>query len=256
VRNSPRFPVPSKAFSIVELEVALALLGIALAGVVPLVVIQSKQVRRIEAHLDDDVIYYVTPPPERWAARLGAAAAVLGTPPAPRPAAPVLLIDDGDAGYTETGTLWTDGQLPGAYHDDCRHNAAGPGGETAAWQFTGLAPGWYEVFVTWLEHPSLSSTTPYAVYEGAALVASFTVNQQLAPDGAVVGGRPWHSFGLLRVQGDTLRVVLTHEAGQVVQADAARIAPVRNEVVLRSVEKAPDSQEATAHVTIHVHIPP
>ncbi|MCR4412673.1 MAG: prepilin-type N-terminal cleavage/methylation domain-containing protein, partial [Thermoguttaceae bacterium] len=73
MRSLTRVPLPSKAFSMVELQVALALLGIALAGVVPLVVVQSKQIRRLEAHLDDDVTYYVTPPPERWASRLGAA---------------------------------------------------------------------------------------------------------------------------------------------------------------------------------------
>jgi len=64
------------AFSFLELQVALVLLGIALAGLVPLVVMQSKQLKKLEARLDHTATYYLVPSTSTWARKLGAPAAI------------------------------------------------------------------------------------------------------------------------------------------------------------------------------------
>ncbi len=72
-------------FSFLELQVALVLFGIALAGVGPLVVMQLKQLEKIESRFSDRTTYYLVPTTDQWARKLGAAASIKkfnpGTPP-------------------------------------------------------------------------------------------------------------------------------------------------------------------------------
>ena len=73
-------------FSLLELQVALVVFGIALTGLCPLVVMHSKQFKRLEGRFNPQTTYYVVPSPDRWARKLGAAASITtqspGTPPA------------------------------------------------------------------------------------------------------------------------------------------------------------------------------
>ena len=69
------------AFSFLELQVALVLFGIALAGLVPLVVMQSKHLKRIEGRLDHRTTYYLAPSSDDWASKLGAPATIETTDP-------------------------------------------------------------------------------------------------------------------------------------------------------------------------------
>src|SRR5262249_35240884 len=57
-----------------------------------------------------------------------------------------VIFDNGQPGYSEGGTGWTD--WSGGYGGGFRYNAAGTGTNTATWQATGLAPGNYDVQVT------------------------------------------------------------------------------------------------------------
>ena len=63
-------------FSFLELEVALALLGIGLSGLLPLVVMQSKQLKRIESRFDDQTSYYLAHSTNAWARKLGVPATI------------------------------------------------------------------------------------------------------------------------------------------------------------------------------------
>ena len=72
-------------FSFLELQVALVLLGIVLAGLGPLVVMQSRQLQRIEQRLNDTTTYYLVPSTATgaprsstylWSRKLGAAASI------------------------------------------------------------------------------------------------------------------------------------------------------------------------------------
>jgi type II secretory pathway pseudopilin PulG len=61
----------SRAFSLLEVVFAFTLLGITLAGLVPLVVMQSRYVGKLEARLDPDAVQHLIPSGDSWARRLG-----------------------------------------------------------------------------------------------------------------------------------------------------------------------------------------
>jgi prepilin-type N-terminal cleavage/methylation domain-containing protein len=63
-------------FSMLELQVALVVFGIALTGLGPLVVMHSRQLKRLESRFSPQATYYVTPSADLWSRKLGAAASV------------------------------------------------------------------------------------------------------------------------------------------------------------------------------------
>src|SRR5262245_24446757 len=101
--TAPRYRA---GFSFLELQVSFVIFGIALAGLFPLVVMQSRHLEKVEARLKPRTPYYLIPSTDEWARKLGAAARVMTQDPGPPPPPPVLTIDNGEAGYSETGTDW------------------------------------------------------------------------------------------------------------------------------------------------------
>src|SRR5262249_12226482 len=77
------------------------------------------------------------------------------------------VIDNGQPGYTEAGSGWTD--YAAGYNGGLRFHAPGGGANTAAWQVSGLAPGYYTVQATWNASGNHASNAPYAIYDGAVL---------------------------------------------------------------------------------------
>ena len=100
--------------------------------------------------------------------------------------------------------------------------------DTASWTFTGLAPGIYEVSVTWVGIRNRATNAPYTIYDGASQRGRpILVNQELAADGGLHAraGNPSRSFRLGRhITSGTLVVELSNNAnGTYVIADAVRI---------------------------------
>jgi hypothetical protein len=88
-----RRPRGRSAFSLLELQVAFVVFGIALTGLCPLVVMQTRHVKSLEARLNPQTVHYLVPSSDLWTAKLGAAATVTSqfvapTPP-PTPPTPV-----------------------------------------------------------------------------------------------------------------------------------------------------------------------
>jgi type II secretory pathway pseudopilin PulG len=244
-------------FSLLELEVALVLFGLALAGLMPLVVIQSRQLRKLESRFRHETTYYLVPSTNRWAAKLGAACFLTSEAPSQTPAPPTTVINDGDPGYRETGTTWQTETRPDAYHESQRSNDP-PGSIAAAtWEFTPVEPGWYQVLVTWSARDDQADSVPYTVYDGELEKATIRVSQKAAPAGNNFEGLPWQSLGVFSITSNSLRVQVTSEATQTqsVKADAARIVPVKNELQLLSLEKSLTGEEVTAHMSVGVRIP-
>jgi prepilin-type N-terminal cleavage/methylation domain-containing protein len=63
-------------FSMLELQVALVLFGIALTGFGPLVVMHSRQLKKLEQQFSPQTTYYLIPPADPWVRKLGAAASI------------------------------------------------------------------------------------------------------------------------------------------------------------------------------------
>jgi len=245
-------------FSFLELQIAFVLFGVALAGLVPLVVMQSKQLRQIESRFDDQTTYYLVPSSSAWARKLAVPATIQTEDPGPPAPPPVTLIDNGDPGYSEIDNATVDWQTEdrgNAFRGSLRWNNGGNVGDKAKWNFTGLDLGWYEVLVTFPREGNQAGDAPYTVYDGPLALGTVRVDQTVAPSGAVFEGSTWESLGSFLITGDTLHVKLSDDANANIIADAVRIVPVRNIVQVISLEKSLLSEDVTAHVSVTVQTP-
>lgn len=67
--------------SMLELQVALVVFGIALMGLCPLVIMQSKQLGKMQTWMQPQTTYYLVPSNNTWARKLGAVATMQTTLP-------------------------------------------------------------------------------------------------------------------------------------------------------------------------------
>ena len=138
----------------------------------------------------------------------------------------ITIIDNGDAGYSTTGTwnTWT-GTVPGSgAQGDFDYKVVG-GGATASWTLSGLTPGNYLVSVTWEEHTNRAVDAPYSVLDGATTLNTVIIDQTQAPNDFTEGGVLWEDLGVYTLTGDMLTVRLSDPAspsGNLVIADAVR----------------------------------
>ncbi|HWE38834.1 MAG TPA: S8 family serine peptidase [Isosphaeraceae bacterium] len=132
-----------------------------------------------------------------------------------------LIVDNGTAGYSETGTWynWSTG-----YGGTLRYAGFGNGADTATWQATGLAPGSYVVQATWNGSRNHATNAPYRIYDGTNLLQTVAVDQSQNPVGTSYGGVAFQTLATVTVSSGTLKVVLSDAANNYVVADAVRIA--------------------------------
>jgi hypothetical protein len=77
-----------------ELQIALVLFGIALTGLGPLAVMHSRQLRKLEGRISPQVTYYLIPPTDPWARKLGAAASIATSGSSPSSSGPSATVND------------------------------------------------------------------------------------------------------------------------------------------------------------------
>jgi uncharacterized repeat protein (TIGR03803 family) len=132
-----------------------------------------------------------------------------------------VVVDNGQYGYAETGTGWTSFNDPNAFNGNERYVAPGTGANTATWSVPDLAAGTYNVQVDWTAYANRATNATYQIFDGATLLGTVTVNQQLTPTGgSTVNGVTFQSLGQFTISSGTLRVVLTDNANGYVIADA------------------------------------
>jgi hypothetical protein len=144
-----------------------------------------------------------------------------------------VILDDGDPGYSENGSGWVrvwDTFLAGYAVDWTYHAASSGGTNVAQWAVTGITPGRFEVYVTWVPFNNRATNAPFAVYDGTTQEAVFRLNQQNVPTGDVwYGGRPFQRLGtVFNISATSLSVRLTDGADNYVIADAVVLARVGN----------------------------
>jgi hypothetical protein len=132
------------------------------------------------------------------------------------------IIDNGSPGYSRTAG-WTTVTNTLANGLDYDYAASGTGGAKATWSFTGLAPGSYQVFTRWVPFSNRATNASYTIRDGATLVGSAVVNQQLAPAGELSNGITWQSLGFFQTATGNLAAQLTNAANGFVIADAVRV---------------------------------
>ncbi|MEX0777320.1 MAG: PQQ-dependent sugar dehydrogenase [Phycisphaeraceae bacterium] len=137
---------------------------------------------------------------------------------------PVLVVDDRGGGFSSVGT-WGFTHEPGAYWENDHSFAINGGGaNVATYTFTGLTPGVYRVSATWRGDSNRATNTPVSVYDGAALLGTVRINQELAPNSLLHAGFAFGDIGdTWNITGATLVVTISDDADQYVDADAIRI---------------------------------
>jgi type II secretory pathway pseudopilin PulG len=132
---------PRRGYSLIEVQVAFAILGIGLAGLCPLAVMRFRQVRQLELRLQGNVVqtsiatgqretmlpgtkYYIVPWTNPWARKLTGSAQILTSPsnacdpgplplPFPAPQAfPVTIVELDAAPSSQSVTAYVDVSAP------------------------------------------------------------------------------------------------------------------------------------------------
>ena len=130
----------------------------------------------------------------------------------------VTVLDDGEAGFAQTGfTEQSNAQVAAAYDSDVHHMQGGSG--EASWTFTGLPVDRYQVSATWAykyNNNYNAQDAPFTLSDGAGGVfSSHVVNQKNAPAEFEDGGYFWNTLDTVEVTGGTL--VVTLGAGSLTQ---------------------------------------
>lgn len=152
-------------------------------------------------------------------------------------AAPTRTVDDSKVAttgvYTFTGT-WTNFTTAGQFGDFSRTlkraSATAPVA-TATWTFTGLEPGTYKVYASWVAAAANTATAKFQAIDGSnlrTLANNGLFNQKVASNSAAQAGFTELTSGTIQVVGNTLFVRVSNQNsldGQVI-ADAIRIVRV------------------------------
>ena len=148
---------------------------------------------------------------------------------------PFYVDDSSGAVKTNGWTPWT-----GQGYSNTYATAPGAGigtasdSTSASWNFSNLAAGWYEVWITWIADPHRATNAPFTVSNGASVVGTRFVNQSASATGYYAQGYAWSTLGIFQVTTSNeqtktdgaITVLLGNhgvDASQFVVADAVRI---------------------------------
>ncbi len=134
----------------------------------------------------------------------------------------VVILDDGDAGYAETGS-WS--RVTGrGFDEDVRFGSAGGSVDTAHWRFS-VDPGKvYRLAASWVPANNRATAAPFTIYDGMTVVKRISIDQQQAPDDFVEAGFAWEELLIDHTaSSETLMVELQDATNGFVVADAIRL---------------------------------
>ena len=140
------------------------------------------------------------------------------------------MIDNGQAGYSETGSWST---AVGGFNGTNRvARAVHAGGPTAkaTWDFTGVGATLVDVWVTFAGKSGYSTAAPFTVYDGGTSLGTESINESIlvtqsqgGRSQGSYGGVGWLELGFAISSGE-LKVVLSNlAAGNYVDADGVLI---------------------------------
>ncbi len=137
------------------------------------------------------------------------------------------ILDDGEAGFSVTGT-WGVGAPVGTYKGDQRFSAKGTGSNQANWVIPNLPAATYDTYVRWAGSGTVNraSNAPFTVRDGATVLDAVLVNQQVVPDSIDSNGVAWQRLGTYIVSSGSIQVSVTNATNGYVFADALRLVMV------------------------------
>jgi hypothetical protein len=235
-----------------EVQVAMVLLAIGMAGMYSMSVVQTKQTRRLIDVLPAAEIPALNRSGDPWARKLGVYASVdeIVTPPAavlPYSYAEQV-VNDGDGapsittfqGPLDTHGFISFGHTPSYQGDYHYHRSYGNIGSYFEFQATGLPVGEYEVLTTYYVYGSLGNAIPHQIYDGPTLRTTVNVNQKIATSDVSYDGKLWDRLAVVQVNTGTLRVRLVDGPGctSYILADAILVRSARSFDVVSVAETA------------------
>lgn len=130
------------------------------------------------------------------------------------PAAVEVIIDNGDAGTSSTGTWKTSG-APNPYGS----NSLWSRGANDTYSYTAAATpsAEYEVYLWWTQWPSRVTNAPVQIYSGNTLLATVTVNQQ-------ANSAKWNLLGTFKFDSDAKITIVSNGSGST-STDAVKLVP-------------------------------
>jgi len=144
----------------------------------------------------------------------------------PRPPKTTDIIDDGDSRFSTSGN-WVHNTNPfrPAFGGDIHYSAAGNGADQAVWGFSALAPGQYQVYVTWNGTTNRATNSPFTITADSSPPIAVLVNQESEPHcDHTVANRPFQKLGsAVTVGAGSIVIRLTDDADEFVIADAVLI---------------------------------
>jgi hypothetical protein len=144
--------------------------------------------------------------------------------------APVL-VDNGDPGFSTTGSGWQNGTVGDGFQDDYLKTSGAASGKAATWTVEGLTAGAYLVYASYLPSADNTAAAQYNLYDGTSVGVTpeqqGIVNQRIAPDDVVVSGKGFGYVGQINVSHGTLTVELDAASlsGGLALADAVYVVP-------------------------------
>lgn len=139
------------------------------------------------------------------------------------------MIDNGDPGFSTTGTWSTNSNGLGGSALDAEPAWSSNPSATASWTFTGLEPGaFYEVAATW--QPMGYNQARFNLVDGSRLAGGVTIDQGNTPSDFTADGAAWNRLGTFFVSGDRLTVTLSNDyAYGRIHADAIRLVKIEGD---------------------------
>ncbi|MDF1845091.1 MAG: hypothetical protein P1U77_27060, partial [Rubripirellula sp.] len=152
------------------------------------------------------------------------------------------IINNGDVGYSETGSAWTSASRLTAFESDYRIVASSNGEAAATYSFTDLpkidAFGEtieYQIAVTWPAHASRTSNAQWEVV--GAVTDVYQRNQQAPPAGETLGNASWEVLGSMSPdENGAISINLTDVDGDLINGNLAVDAVRLSRAVLPELE--------------------
>ena len=162
---------------------------------------------------------------------------------------PVAVIDNGQPGYSETGSWST---VLGGFNGTnriARTSRSSPPTATAEWSFTGLAPASYQVFVTFAGKPNYAKTAPFTVLDGGTTLGLVNLNESILvtqSQGGLAqgsfGGVGWLELGVFTSSDGNLEVLLDNLTNQnFIDADGVLLVPNSGQALGHPVTPPPSA---------------
>ncbi|MEQ9066132.1 MAG: Calx-beta domain-containing protein, partial [Gimesia chilikensis] len=164
------------------------------------------------------------------------------------------IIDNGDAGFSQTGSWIYNSGNPAFYQGDYAYVAGvgGTGANSSTWAFSSLPAGTYRISGSWVPEPNGGATNmPLTISGVEGGDVSLSVNQQVLQHDVYDDGFYWQDLGYYTVDsnGQITITISDDQANGYVLAEAYRVERVHSLLSVGDVTVDEDAGTATFTVT-------